>query len=74
METGIDEMNYTYDMTLKKHGVYGYILVAQTGTKVHEFSANNDPEAMRIAQAFMSSWSSVRITLEGDNGQQQKRD
>jgi len=66
-------MSYTYDMTLMKHGVYGYTLMAQTGAKVYEFTANNDPEAMRIAEAFMSSWSSVRITMKGED-EQQKRD
>lgn len=68
-------ITYTYDMTLKKHGIYGYSLVAQTGIKVYEFTAHDDPDAMRIAQAWMSSWSSVRITLENiSEQQQQKRD
>ena len=66
-------MGVTYDMTLKKCGTYGYELIAQTGAKVYEFTANNDPEAMRIAEAWMSSWSSVRITMESKD-EQQKRD
>lgn len=63
------EMNYTYDMILQKYPGYQYILQSQVGTKVYDFTANNDSEAMRIAQAFMSSWSSVRITLKGEDGQ-----
>jgi hypothetical protein len=68
-------LNYTYDMILEKYSTheYTYILKSIAGTILYEFTASNDPEAMRIAQAFMSTWSSVRITMKGDN-EQQKRD
>ena len=65
-------MTYTYDMILKKGLGYGYYLETVTGTLFYEFTASNDPEAMRIAQAWMSSWSSVRITMKGDNEQQKR--
>jgi hypothetical protein len=65
-------MSITYDMILKNVLGYNYSLESQAGIKMYEFAAHDDSEAMKIAQAYMSSWSSVKITLKDKDGQRKE--
>jgi hypothetical protein len=62
-------MSYYYDLILKKDWLNEYGLYKKDGSKIFTIRADNISSAYKDAEAFMSSWSSVRITTEEENEQ-----
>lgn len=63
-------MTYTYELILKKFWKNHYALYSPKGHKVFDIMANNYTEAYDKALRFMSSWTSVKITVENDDESQ----
>lgn len=57
-------MTYQYDLILKKVWRNEYGLFTIDGRKIFDIVALNIDDAYRQALSFMSSWSSVRISIE----------
>lgn len=57
-------MTYTFDLILKKEWRHEYALYSLSGNKVFDIRAANMQQAYEEAVRFMSSWSSVRISVE----------
>ena len=57
-------MTYTYDLLLKFEFKGQYALYSLSGRKMFDIWADNAESAYNQAVAFMSSWGSVKITME----------
>jgi hypothetical protein len=59
-------MTYQYDLILKKVWRNEYGLFTIDGRKIFDIIALNVDDAYSQALSFMSSWSSVRISVESE--------
>jgi hypothetical protein len=66
-------MSYQYDLLLKRSGS-GFELVTLAGRKLFTPRDHRLEQAMKEAQAYMSTWTSVRIRTEEEYEQDQARD
>ena len=60
-------MSTTFNMILKEESPGRYVLVGQNNVRFHEFRAGTDQQALTYANAYMSTWTSVSLTVEKKN-------
>jgi hypothetical protein len=54
-------MSYSFDLLLKQESHNTWQLMTKAGKIFHEFLAPSIGDAKQYAEAYMSSWASVRI-------------
>jgi hypothetical protein len=57
-------MSITFNMILREELPGKYVLIGKNGIRFYEFRAGTDQQAITHATAYMSTWTSVSITVE----------
>lgn len=60
-------MSVTFNMILKEESPGRFVLVGKNGVRFHEFRAGTEQQAITYATAYMSTWTSVSLTVEKKN-------
>lgn len=64
----------TYDLILKKGFANTFVLTTKEGFILYKPRAHTLADAMRECEAYMSTWTSVRIRTEEEYDKENKRD
>lgn len=64
----------TYDLILKKGFAGTFLLTTKQGFVLYKPRAHTIGDAMRECEAYMSTWTSVRIRTEDQYEQEEQRD